>query len=77
MPFLIISRTEHIRKAIDKAAGEALKMAQIQYHEINLNGGAFERALLWKLNWSSLTYGVPKNHSHNAPSDGGTVNSLA
>ncbi|MCJ1231321.1 hypothetical protein MMC12_007998 [Toensbergia leucococca] len=49
------SKTEHIRKAIDKAAGEALKMAQIQYHEINLNGGAFERALLWKLNWSSLT----------------------
>ena len=33
---------------------DPLKISEIRYHEINLNGGAFERALLWKLKWSSL-----------------------
>ena len=33
---------------------ESLKIPGIRYHEVNMNGGAFERALLWKLSWSSL-----------------------
>lgn len=35
-------------------AAEALRVDGVRYHEINLNGGAFARALLWKLRWSSL-----------------------
>lgn len=35
-------------------AVEAVKIDGLRYHEINLNGGAFARALLWKLRWSSL-----------------------
>ena len=31
-----------------------LKIPGIRYAEINLNGKGFERALLWKLSWSSL-----------------------
>ena len=38
----------------DKEAIEVVKIPGINYHEINLNGGAFARALLWKLRWSSL-----------------------
>lgn len=34
---------------------EPLKIPGITYHEINLNGGSFARALLWKLRWSSLS----------------------
>ena len=37
------------------ATAETLKIPGIRYHEVNLNGGAFERALLWKLSWSGLT----------------------
>ena len=33
---------------------EPVKIDGIKYHEINLNGGAFARALLWRLKWSSL-----------------------
>ena len=35
-------------------AAKPLKIPGITYHEINLNGGSFARALLWKLRWSSL-----------------------
>ena len=38
----------------DDAAVELVKIPGITYHEINLNGGSFARALLWKLRWSSL-----------------------
>ena len=38
----------------DDAAAEPVKIPGITYHEINLNGGSFARALLWKLKWSSL-----------------------
>ncbi len=38
----------------DEKAADAVKIPGIKYHEINLNGGAFARALLWKLRWSSL-----------------------
>ena len=31
-----------------------LKITGLRYAEINLNGKGFERALLWKLSWSSL-----------------------
>ncbi|MCJ1276783.1 hypothetical protein MMC21_004590 [Puttea exsequens] len=63
------STTEHIRRAEakgacvpasaavpnnGKAAANSTKIAGIKTHEINLNGGAFARALLWKLRWSSL-----------------------
>lgn len=37
------------------AAAEPLKIPGVTYHEINLNGGSFARALLWKLRWSSLS----------------------
>ena len=37
------------------AAAEPLQKPGITYHEIDLNGGSFARALLWKLNWSSLS----------------------
>ena len=30
---------------------EAIKIDGLSYHEINLNGGAFARALLWRLSW--------------------------
>ncbi len=39
----------------DEKAADIEKVPGIHYHEINLNGGAFARALLWKLRWSSLT----------------------
>ena len=38
----------------DQKAVTAVKIPGINYHEVNLNGGAFARALLWKLRWSSL-----------------------
>ena len=38
----------------DEKATNVIKIPEIIYHEINLNGGAFARALLWKLRWSSL-----------------------
>ncbi|KAL6716345.1 hypothetical protein ACLMJK_005911 [Lecanora helva] len=38
----------------DEKAVDAIKIPGISYHQINLNGGAFARALLWKLRWSSL-----------------------
>ena len=63
------STTEHINQAekryaqiplsaagppVNDVAAEPLKIPGINYHEINLNGGPFVRALLWKLRWSSL-----------------------
>ena len=63
------STTEHIEQAqkanakvhtsaalpqSDNAVAEPLKIPGIRYHEINLNGGSFARALLWKLKWLSL-----------------------
>lgn len=39
----------------NNTTAETLKVAGIRYHEVNLNGGSFERALLWKLSWLSLT----------------------
>ena len=63
------STTEHISQAnkrvvnvpdsallpqIDFEVLGAIKIDGIKYHEINLNGGAFARALLWRLQWSSL-----------------------
>ena len=63
------STTEHVEQAKKRnakvhtsatlppstdAAAEPLKIPGITYHEINLNGGSFARALLWKLSWSSL-----------------------
>ena len=38
----------------DDVAAEPLKIPGVTYHEINLNGGSFARAMLWKLRWSSL-----------------------
>lgn len=38
----------------EDVAAEPLKIPGITYHEINLNGGSFARALLWKLRWHSL-----------------------
>ncbi|KAI9880419.1 MAG: hypothetical protein M1830_003459 [Pleopsidium flavum] len=64
------ARSEHIKQAkkrdadmrssaaipqSNNATAEALKIPGIRYHEVNLNGGAFERALLWQLSWSSLS----------------------
>lgn len=59
------STTEHIDQAIkrrnakintlDDAGAEGKQIPGITYHEINLNGGSFARALLWKLTWSSLS----------------------
>ena len=37
------------------AAAEPLQTPGITYHEIDLNGGSFARALFWKLSWSSLS----------------------
>ena len=34
---------------------EPLKIPGINYEEINLNGPGFEKVLLWKLSWSSLS----------------------
>lgn len=63
------STTEHINQANKRNAkipssavvphtefhvAEPVKIDGINYHEINLNGGAFARALLWRLRWSSL-----------------------
>ncbi|CAF9904357.1 MAG: hypothetical protein ALECFALPRED_007530 [Alectoria fallacina] len=65
----LCSTTEHIDQAAKRnaqaytsaalpwsndAGAEPLKIPGIRYHEINLNGGSFARALLWKLRWSSL-----------------------
>lgn len=62
-------RSEHIKQAQKRgsnvqstaiipqsndATAENLKVPGIQYHEVNLNGGAFERTLLWKLSWPSF-----------------------
>ena len=33
---------------------KAIKMDEFRYHEINLNGGAFARGLLWRLSWFNL-----------------------
>ena len=33
---------------------EAIKIDGLRYHEINLNGGAFARGLLWRLSWFNL-----------------------
>lgn len=49
-----ISASAIVHKSDEKAA-DVVKIPGIVYHEINLNGGAFARALLWKLRWSSLT----------------------
>ena len=38
----------------EERASDVIKIAGVKYHEINLNGGAFARALLWRLRWSSL-----------------------
>lgn len=38
----------------DEKAADALKIPGIKYQEINLNGKAFARALMWKLRWLSL-----------------------
>lgn len=35
-------------------AAAPLKIPNVHYYEINLNGKSFERALLWQLKWSSL-----------------------
>ena len=63
------STTEHINRAKKQNSGvpssisvprselEAAnngKIDGVRYNEINLNGGAFSRALLWRLRWSSL-----------------------
>ena len=63
------SATEHIDRAkkhdikmrssaavpqSNDAVAEPLKIPGVAYHEIDLNGGAFGRALLWKLKWSSM-----------------------
>jgi len=38
----------------NEAIAAPLKISGIKYAEINLNGKGFERALLWKLSWSSM-----------------------
>lgn len=52
------STTERIdrdKKQGGKTTAESLKLPGVVYHEINLNGGSFARALVWKLSWLSLT----------------------
>ncbi|KAL9131852.1 MAG: hypothetical protein Q9217_000298 [Psora testacea] len=63
------SRTEHIEQMkkrdanircasctppSDGAAPEPVRIPGVKYMDINLNGGAFSRAMLWKLSWVSL-----------------------
>ena len=55
------SQTEHdvqARKhATDKHDNDNTvlgRMSEITYYDVNLNGGAFSRALLWRLTWRSL-----------------------
>lgn len=36
-------------------SSDTIKISGIKYEEINLNGGSFSRALLWKLSWLSLS----------------------
>ncbi|KAI9768764.1 MAG: hypothetical protein M1835_006820 [Candelina submexicana] len=63
------SRSEHIKQAQNHdakvassaavpqdndALAEPLKIPGIMYHEVNINGSAFERSLLRKLSWSSF-----------------------
>ncbi|KAL9636141.1 MAG: hypothetical protein Q9164_003012 [Protoblastenia rupestris] len=63
------SKTEHIEQAkkhganirsvalvttSDDAAIEPWRISGVNYVNINLNGGAFSRALLWRLGWISL-----------------------
>ena len=36
------------------ATQEASRIPGVEYMDINLNGGAFSRALLWRLRWASL-----------------------
>lgn len=38
----------------DEKAADVLRIPGIKYRDINLNGTAFARALMWKLRWSSL-----------------------
>ena len=38
----------------EEKAVDVVKIPGVKYYKINLNGGAFARALLWKLRWSSL-----------------------
>lgn len=38
----------------EQKAADVVKISGINYHDINLNGGAFSRALFWKLRWSSM-----------------------
>ncbi len=38
----------------ESATVEAVKIDGVRYHEINLNGGAFARGLLWRLSWFNL-----------------------
>ena len=65
------SKTEHIEAAkkldarksqcwgpdVDLVASspDTVKIPGIKYEEISLNGGAFSRALLWKLSWLSMS----------------------
>lgn len=41
--------------ASSSSSSDAVKIPGVKYVEINLNGGAFSRALLWKLSWLSLS----------------------
>ena len=38
----------------DSDCGWGVRMPGIEYHDVNLNGGAFSKALLWRLTWWNL-----------------------
>lgn len=48
-------RSSALLPQVDSVTAETVKIPGINHQEINLNGGGFSRALLWKLKWSSLT----------------------
>lgn len=54
---LDVRKSESLSPDIDLAAAssDTVKITGVKYEEINLNGGSFSRALLWKLSWTSLS----------------------
>lgn len=46
--------TSAVAPHTESSTVQAIKLDGFSYHEINLNGGAFARALLWRLSWFNL-----------------------
>lgn len=45
---------KHTSQGNEEMDLKALQISDIRYVDIDINGGAFSRALLWKLGWGSL-----------------------